>query len=172
MRILQKWLAGFFFTIVIFSGASVAFADGNPTKPHVPPTTTGNNFSFVRLYVSNLGKSVAFYTQVLGLHEVRRLSPPTVPATEIFFGSDNPNASLIDIEERLSNSVLVSPEPNAGSAVFCVEVKDVAAALKKAASAGGKIAMQGSHVQWPGMAFTWAVADDPDGNHIELINYE
>lgn len=147
-------------------GASGVLAE-NP-----PPPEPQHRFSFVRLAVRDINKSIAFYTQVLGLHEVRRLSPPMVPALEVFLGSDDPSASLIDLEERNSATVLVSAEPNAGLAVFCFQVPDVEAAVKKAVAAGGEVVMPGGRVVWGNSAFTWAVVDDPDGNHIELLNNE
>jgi catechol 2,3-dioxygenase-like lactoylglutathione lyase family enzyme len=140
----------------------------NP-PPAAPP---GYRFNFVRLFAHDIKKSVSFYEGVLGLHELRRLTPPTVPAQEVFLGSDDPRASLIDLEERTSASVLIGAEPNAGSAQFCFEVPDVAAALQKAKDAGAEVVMPGGHVVWSGMAFDWAVVDDPDGNHIEFIHNE
>jgi lactoylglutathione lyase len=151
--------------------SSAALLGGAPAlQAEEPPHPAAAHFSFVRLHVKDIDQSIAFYTKVLGLHEIRRLTPPTVPALEVFLGSDDPKAAVVDLEERTSASVLVTGEPNAGSAVFCFTIEDVAAATKAAAAAGGRIVMPGGHVVWGHSAFEWSVVDDPDGNHIELLH--
>lgn len=137
-----------------------------------PRPTLGNNFAFIRFYVRDIARSTALYTEAFGLHEERRLSPPTVPAVEIFLASDNPNASLIDLEERTDKAVMVTNELNAGSAILCIEVKDVAVATARAVELGAKLITQVDRVVWPDQTFTYSVVDDLDGNHIELIHFE
>jgi catechol 2,3-dioxygenase-like lactoylglutathione lyase family enzyme len=152
---------------------SAAFVCGAPAlQAEEPPHPAAAQFSFVRLHVKDIDQSIAFYNKVLGLHEIRRLTPPTVPAVEVFLGSDDPKATIVDLEERTSASVLVTGEPNAGSAVFCFTVENVAAATKLAASAGGRVVMPGGHVVWSHAGFDWSVVDDPDGNHIELLHHD
>jgi lactoylglutathione lyase len=150
--------------------SSSLLCSGQTLRAEEPPHPTGARFNFVRLHVKDIDQSIAFYTKVLGLHELRRLTPPTVPAVEVFLGSDDPNAGIVDLEERTSASVLVSGEPNAGSAVFCFTIEDVAAATKAAAAYGGKIIMPGGYVVWGHAGFSWSVVDDPDGNHIEFLH--
>jgi lactoylglutathione lyase len=135
-----------------------------------PQHREASHFSFIRMHVKDIDQSIAFYTKVLGLHEVRRLSPPTVPATEVFLGSDDPNGTLVDLEERTTASVLVTGEPNAGSAVLCFTVDDVEVATKNAVAAGGRVVMPGGYVVWGSTSFTWSVVDDPEGTHVELLH--
>lgn len=138
------------------------------------PATRGNNFTFVRFYVNDIAASLVFYTEAFGLREVRRLAPPSVPATEIFLGSDDQGASLIDLNEinDLNREYIVGKQASAGSAVYCIEVMDVPGTITRAVALGGKVLMEGSREEWPEATFTWALLDDPDGNHVEVINYE
>jgi len=154
-------------TVIIFATSCLASAS-TLLAENLSHSTA--HFAFVRLHVKDIDQSLAFYKKVLGLHELRRLTPPTVPALEVFLGSDDPAAGVVDLEERTSASVLVTGEPNAGSAVFCFTIEDVPGAMKEAVAAGGRIVMPGGHVVWSGAGFTWSVIDDPDGNHLELLH--
>ena len=117
------------------------------------------------LRVSDLNRSIQFYTEVLGMRLLRREEYPRGKYTLAFVGfGDEGDSTVIEFTYNWGVS-----EYEIGNAFghISIEVDDVYAAADKISKRGGKI------VRAPGPmnAGTTIVAffEDPDGYEIELI---
>ena len=117
------------------------------------------------LRVADLDRSIAFYTGVLGMRELRRKAYPDGKFTLAFvgYGDESENTVL-----ELTHNWGVS-HYDIGNAFghIAIEVDDVHAACERMREAGGKIIREAG----PMNAGTTIIAflEDPDGYQIELI---
>ena len=117
------------------------------------------------LRVGDLDRSIAFYTQVLGMQLLRRQDYPAGEFTLAFvgYGNEADNSVL----ELTYNWGISQYDLGKGFGHIALEVPDVYAACEKMRAAGGKIIREAG----PMNAGTTIIAflEDPDGYQIELI---
>lgn len=118
------------------------------------------------LRVGNLEKSLAFYTEVLGMQLLRHKDYPEGKFTLAFvgYGSEDQHAAI----ELTHNWDTDSYDPGNGYGHIALEVPDVYKSCEEIRARGGKITrepgpmMHGSSI----LAFV----EDPDGYKIELLS--
>ncbi len=117
------------------------------------------------LRVGDLDRSIAFYTNVLGMQLLRRKDYPAGEFTLAFigYGDETENTVL----ELTYNWGVDQYELGTAFGHIALEVPDVYAACDKMRAAGGKIIREAG----PMNAGTTIIAflEDPDGYQIELI---
>jgi lactoylglutathione lyase len=115
------------------------------------------------LRVGNLDKSIAFYTEVLGMQLIRRQDYEGGRFTLAFLGFGDGGAEL----ELTHNWDTSSYELGTGSGHVALAVPDAYAACDAVTAKGGKV----SRPAGPMMHGTTVIAfvEDPDGYKIELI---
>ena len=116
-----------------------------------------------RYRVDNLEKTVSFYTQVLGLEEIRRHKSPR--GSELVFLNPPGSEELLEI----------CSYPASGPVTFCsdlthlaFEVESIEEFAKHAAALGYPL----SDGPTPSSSGTFAFIDAPEGYEIELIEYK
>ncbi len=117
------------------------------------------------LRVADLDRSIAFYTGVLGMRELRRKAYPDGKFTLAFVGyGDESESTVLELTHNWGVS-----HYDIGNAFghIAIEVDDVHAACERMREAGGKIIREAG----PMNAGTTIIAflEDPDGYQIELI---
>lgn len=117
------------------------------------------------LRVGDLDRSIAFYTNVLGMQLLRRKDYPAGKFTLAFIGYGDESANTV--LELTYNWGMDSYERGTAFGHIALEVPDVYAACEKMRAAGGKIIREAG----PMNAGTTIIAflEDPDGYQIELI---
>ena len=117
------------------------------------------------LRVGDLERSIAFYTNVLGMQLLRRKDYPAGEFTLAFIGYGNETDQTV--LELTYNWGVDKYELGTAFGHIALEVPDVYAACDKMRAAGGKIIRDAG----PMNAGTTIIAflEDPDGYQIELI---
>ena len=117
------------------------------------------------LRVGDLDRSIAFYTDVLGMQLLRRKDYPAGNFTLAFIGYGDESANTV--LELTYNWGVDSYERGTAFGHIALEVPDVYVACDKMRAAGGNII----HAAGPMNAGTTIIAflEDPDGYQIELI---
>ncbi|MBR0682458.1 lactoylglutathione lyase [Roseomonas eburnea] len=124
-------------------------------------------FLHTMLRVGNLDRSIAFYTQLLGMTELRRRDVPDGKYTLVFLGYGDGNASGAGEIELTYNYGVEKYEMGTAFGHLAVGVPDVAAACEKVRAAGGKVTREAGPVKFGTTII--AFVEDPDGYKIELI---
>jgi len=118
------------------------------------------------LRVGDLEKSIAFYTQILGMTLLRQKDYPDGKFTLAFvgYGDEKENTAI----ELTHNWDTPSYEIGSGFGHLAIEVDDVYDACEKIKQQGGNIIREAG----PMNAGTTIIAfvKDPDGYEIELLN--
>jgi lactoylglutathione lyase len=117
------------------------------------------------LRVGDLERSIAFYTNVLGMQLLRRKDYPAGEFTLAFIGyGDETDQTVLELTY---NWGVDQYELGTAFGHIALEVPDVYAACEKMRAAGGKIIREAG----PMNAGTTIIAflEDPDGYQIELI---
>ena len=117
------------------------------------------------LRVGNLDKSIAFYSDILGMSELRRKDYPEGEFTLAFMGYGNEQENTV--LELTHNWGVESYDLGSAYGHIAIEVDDVYEACQKMKETGGKIIREAG----PMNAVTTIIAflEDPDGYQIELI---
>ncbi len=117
------------------------------------------------LRVGDLGKSIAFYTEVLGMRLLRRKDFPDGRFTLAFvgYGEESDGAVL----ELTHNWDTPSYEPGTGYGHVAIAVPDAAAACAAIRGRGGKVVRDAGPMKHGTTVI--AFVEDPDGYKIELI---
>ncbi|NOQ89605.1 MAG: lactoylglutathione lyase [Gammaproteobacteria bacterium] len=117
------------------------------------------------LRVGNLDRSIAFYTEVLGMSLLRQKEYPEGRFTLAFlgYGDEKHNTAL----ELTYNWDTENYDPGKGFGHLAIEVDDVYTAAEKIRTAGGKIIREPGPMN-AGDTLLAFVAD-PDGYEIELL---
>jgi lactoylglutathione lyase len=118
------------------------------------------------LRVGDLDRSIAFYTQVLGMTLLRRSENPQYKYTLAFLGFDGGNPDQAEIELTYNWGVN-SYEMGTAYGHIAIGAPDVYAACANVRSAGGVITREPGPVM--GGTTVIAFVTDPDGYKIELI---
>jgi len=118
------------------------------------------------LRVGDLERSIAFYTQVLGMELLRRSENPEYRYTLAFLGYAGGNPGQAEIELTYNWGV---DRYNLGSAFghIAIGVPDVYTACDRIRAAGGNVTREPGPVG--GGTTVIAFVTDPDGYKIELI---
>ncbi len=115
--------------------------------------------------VGDLEKSVAFYTKMLGMKELRRSDVPDGKYTLVFVGyAANPDQAVIELTY---NYGVDKYEIGTGFGHLAISVPDAAAACAAVKAAGGKVTREAGPVKFGTTVI--AFVEDPDGYKIELI---
>jgi lactoylglutathione lyase len=128
--------------------------------------TTGK-FLHTMLRVGNLERSVAFYTNLLGMKELRRRDVPDGKYTLVFLGYGEGNKEGQGEIELTYNYGVERYELGTGFGHLAVGVPDVKAACEAVRAGGGKVTREAGPVKFG--ATIIAFVEDPDGYKIELI---
>ncbi|HUX18693.1 MAG TPA: lactoylglutathione lyase [Acidithiobacillus sp.] len=117
------------------------------------------------LRVVDLDRAIAFYTEVLGMHLLRRNDYPEGEFTLAFVGYQNENAGAV-IELTYNWGV---EHYDLGDAFghIAIEVEDAVAACDSIRQRGGKVVREAGPMKHGNTVI--AFVEDPDGYRIELI---
>jgi lactoylglutathione lyase len=118
------------------------------------------------LRVGNLDRSVAFYTQVLGMQLLRRSENPDYKYSLAFLGFEGGNPGQAEIELTYNWGV-ETYELGTAYGHIALGVPDAHAAVEKIRAAGGNVTREPGPVK--GGSTVIAFVQDPDGYKIELI---
>lgn len=118
------------------------------------------------LRVGNLERSIAFYTQVLGMSLLRRSENPEYQYSLAFLGYEGGNPAQAEIELTYNWGV-ESYEMGSAYGHIAIGVPDAYAACEKIKAAGGQVTREAGPVK--GGSTVIAFVTDPDGYKIELI---
>jgi lactoylglutathione lyase len=115
--------------------------------------------------VGNLERSIAFYTDVLGMQLLRRKEYPEGRFTNVFvgYGDEREHAVL----ELTHNWDTAGYDLGTGYGHVAVEVDDAAAACDRVRGRGGKVAREAGPMKHGTTVI--AFVEDPDGYKIEFI---
>jgi lactoylglutathione lyase len=117
------------------------------------------------LRVGDLDRSIAFYTEILGMRELRRQHYPGGRFTLAFvgYGPESEGAVL----ELTHNWDTTAYEIGNGFGHVAIEVNDAHAACQQIRGRGGKVVREAGPMKHGTTVI--AFVEDPDGYRIELI---
>jgi len=115
--------------------------------------------------VGNLERSLAFYTNVLGMRLLRRADYPGGRFTNAFVGYDDESRSAV--LELTHNWDTANYEPGTGFGHVAVEVEDAYAACEAVKKQGGKVTREAGPMKHGTTVI--AFVEDPDGYKIEFV---
>ncbi|MDT8363641.1 MAG: lactoylglutathione lyase [Nitrosomonas sp.] len=117
------------------------------------------------LRVSNLDKSIRFYTQVLGMQELRRKDYPEGQFTLAFVGyQDESEGTVLELTHNWDTDHY---DLGTGFGHIAIEVNDAYAACEKVKQLGGHVAREAGPMKHGTTVI--AFVNDPDGYKIEFI---
>lgn len=117
------------------------------------------------LRVSDLVRSIDFYTTILGMQLVKQIDNPEYKYTLAFVGyNEDPEATTIELTYNWGKTSYVHGDAFGHIAIGVNDVTKMCNRIKKA---GGKIVREAGPVK--GGTTIIAFAEDPDGYKIELI---
>ena len=124
-----------------------------------------SRFLHTMLRVTDLQRSVDFYTKLLGMKELRRRDVPDGKYTLVFVGYGDEETSAVI--ELTYNYGVTSYEQGTAFGHLAVGVTDVKATCDALRAAGAKITREPGPVKFGTTII--AFVEDPDGYKIELI---
>ena len=117
------------------------------------------------LRVGDLQRSIAFYTQVMGMKLLRTTDRPDQKYSLAFLGYEaNPDQAELELTYNYGTS---SYDMGTAYGHIAVGVEDAAATCAAVKAAGGNVTREAGPVQ--GGSTVIAFIEDPDGYKIELI---
>lgn len=117
------------------------------------------------LRVGDLDRAVRFYTECLGMRELRRRDVPEGKYTLAFVGyAEESEQAVIELTY---NHGVAAYEPGTAYGHIALGVPDIRGAVEKVRQAGGKVTREPGPVQFGTTVI--AFVEDPDGYKIELI---
>ena len=122
-------------------------------------------FLHTMIRVGDLDRSVRFYTELLGMKELRRRDVPEGKYTLAFVGYGDESANAVI--ELTYNYGVDRYELGTGFGHLAIGVPDIKAAVEKVRAAGGKVTREPGPVKFGTTVI--AFVEDPDGYKIELI---
>jgi lactoylglutathione lyase len=128
---------------------------------------TQGRFLHTMIRVGNLDRSIAFYTNLLGMTELRRRDVPDGKYTLAFLGYGEGNKEGQGEIELTYNYGVEKYDLGNGFGHLAVGVPDVAAACEAVRNGGGKVTREAGPVKFGTTII--AFVEDPDGYKIELI---
>ncbi|PWS34898.1 lactoylglutathione lyase [Falsiroseomonas bella] len=124
-------------------------------------------FLHTMIRVGNLDRSVKFYTELLGMKELRRRDVPDGKYTLAFLGYGEGNKEGQGEIELTYNYGVEKYELGNAFGHLAVGVPDVKAACEAVRAGGGKVTREAGPVKFGTTVI--AFVEDPDGYKIELI---
>ena len=124
-------------------------------------------FLHTMLRVGDLERSVAFYTRLLGMKELRRRDVPDGKYTLVFLGYGEGNKEGQAEIELTYNYGVEKYELGNAFGHLAVGVPDVKAACEAVRAGGGRVTREAGPVKFGTTVI--AFVEDPDGYKIELI---
>jgi lactoylglutathione lyase len=124
-------------------------------------------FLHTMIRVGDLDRSIAFYTGLLGLQELRRRDVPEGKYTLVFLGFGAGNQDGQAEIELTYNYGVETYEIGTGFGHLALGVPDVKAACEAVRAGGGKVTREAGPVKFGTTVI--AFVEDPDGYKIELI---
>ena len=125
-----------------------------------------SRFLHTMIRVRDLDKSIAFYSALLGMKELRRREVPAGKYTLAFVGYES-NPEQAELELTYNWEQDKPYEIGNGFGHLAVGVPDVAAACEAVKKGGGKVTREAGPVQHGTTII--AFVEDPDGYKTELI---
>ncbi|KAB7615479.1 lactoylglutathione lyase [Amylibacter sp. SFDW26] len=130
-----------------------------------------NRILYTMLRVANLERSLEFYTNALGMHEMRRETFPEGEFTLVFIGyGDAATDAVIELTYNWGDQ---SYDLGTGYGHIALEVDDIYAMEKHLMSMGIKVIRPAGEMTYAptetGVREIIAFIEDPDGYRIELI---
>jgi lactoylglutathione lyase len=122
-----------------------------------------SRFLHTMIRVGDLERSIKFYTELLGMKELRRRDVPDGKYTLAFVGYEGGDAEV----ELTYNYGVTSYEQGTAFGHLAVGVPDVAGACDLVRNAGGKVTREAGPVKFGTTII--AFVEDPDGYKIELV---
>ncbi len=117
------------------------------------------------LRVGDVDASVAFYTEVLGMHEIRRKDYPEGRFTNVFVGyQPEAEGPVLELTHNWDRSRY---DLGTGYGHIALAVDDVYAACERIRERGGKITREPGPMKHGTTVL--AFVEDPDGYKIELL---
>ena len=117
------------------------------------------------LRVGDLDKSIAFYTEVLGMHLLRRKDYPDGKFTLAFVGyGDESDHTVIELTHNWDTDTY---DLGNGYGHIALAVEDVAAACNEIKKRGGNVVREAGPMKHGTTVI--AFVEDPDGYKVELI---
>lgn len=138
------------------------------------PVITPKHFSHVTLHVTDMDRSVAFYTEVLGLEVMFDIDlsgegldaiTESESSSGRMVGCLVPGGTMIELVEGVRDAATLSTE-NEGF-IFSLSVDDLNAAHKALSEAGIESVQPPTEIAGVRMFFI----EDPDGHRAELIEF-
>ena len=126
-----------------------------------------SKFLHTMIRVGDLDRSVKFYTELLGMKELRRRDVPDGKYTLAFLGYGEGNAEGQAEIELTYNYGVEKYEQGMAFGHLAVGVPDVAGACEKVRHGGGRVTREAGPVKFGTTII--AFVEDPDGYKIELI---
>ena len=115
--------------------------------------------------VGHLERSIAFYTEVLGMKLLRRKEYPGGRFTNAFVGYDDESkAAVLELTHNWDTDRY---DLGTGYGHVAVEVEDAAAACERVRACGGKVTREAGPMKHGTTVI--AFVEDPDGYKIEFI---
>ncbi len=115
--------------------------------------------------VGDLDSSLAFYTEVLGMHLIRRHEYPEGRFTLAFVGyGDEASSAVIELTHNWDTTRY---ELGTGFGHIAIAVDDAAAACERIRARGGRVVREAGPMKHGTTVI--AFVEDPDGYKIELI---
>jgi lactoylglutathione lyase len=124
-----------------------------------------SRFLHTMLRVGDLDRSVAFYTQQLGMKELRRRDVPDGKYSLAFVGYGDEDSN--SVVELTYNYGVETYEQGTAFGHLAIGVPDVAATCEKVRAGGGKVTREAGPVKFGTTII--AFVEDPDGYKIELV---
>ena len=119
------------------------------------------------LRVGDLDRSIAFYTQILGMNMIRTIDRPDQKYTNAFLGFGRGNLDGEAEIELTYNYGVTRYAIGTAYAHIAIGVPDAAAACERIRKAGGSVIREAAPVK--GGTTVIAFIQDPDGYKVELI---
>jgi lactoylglutathione lyase len=126
-----------------------------------------NQILHTMIRVRDLDRSIAFYTSLLGMQELRRRDVPEGRYTLAFLGYGDNSTGQAEIELTHNWDHTGPYEMGTAFGHLAVGVSDVAAAVEKVRQGGGTVTREPGPVKFGTTVI--AFVEDPDGYKIELI---
>jgi lactoylglutathione lyase len=117
------------------------------------------------LRVGDMQRSVAFYTEVLGMKVLRTTDRPDQKYALAFVGYDDESRAAV--LELTYNYGVDRFDPGSAYGHFAIEVDDAARTCEAVRAKGGKVTREAGPVK--GGTTVIAFVEDPDGYKIEFI---
>ncbi|MCA9399667.1 MAG: lactoylglutathione lyase [Candidatus Omnitrophica bacterium] len=119
----------------------------------------------VMLRVIDLEKSIKFYTEVLGMKELRRKDYPDGKFTLVFLGyGDEENNTVLELTHNWETK---SYDKGNAYGHIAIGVEDVHKACEEVRAKGGKVVREAGPMKHGTTVL--AFVEDPDGYKIELL---